>query len=84
VPDAPPSCPNPVDKIIELGRSLRVSGTPTLFFANGERAGGGKRIGAPRPDGEDAVVWDVVIIARRVELQSRLRWRAGAGILGRQ
>ena len=26
--------------MLELGRSLRVNGTPTLFFANGERAGG--------------------------------------------
>ena len=35
------SCPNPVDKVLELGRSLRVTGTPTLIFSNGERAGGG-------------------------------------------
>lgn len=48
VPDAPANCPNPVDKVLELGRSLRVTGTPTLFFANGERAGGGMELGAIR------------------------------------
>jgi thiol:disulfide interchange protein DsbC len=48
VPEAPPTCPNPVDKVLELGRSLRVTGTPTLFFANGERAGGGMELGAIR------------------------------------
>jgi thiol:disulfide interchange protein DsbC len=41
VPAGGASCPNPVDKVLELGRSLRVTGTPTLIFANGERAGGG-------------------------------------------
>ena len=48
VPEAPATCPNPVDKVLELGRSLRVTGTPTLFFANGERAGGGMELGAIR------------------------------------
>ena len=48
VPDAPANCPNPVDKVLELGRSLRVSGTPTLFFTNGERAGGGMELSAIR------------------------------------
>ena len=41
VPTAAPNCANPVDKVLELGRALRVNGTPTLFFTNGERAGGG-------------------------------------------
>jgi len=41
VPAGTAACANPVDKVLELGRSLRVRGTPTLFFANGERAGGG-------------------------------------------
>jgi len=41
VPAGGANCANPVDKVLELGRSLRVSGTPTLFFADGERAGGG-------------------------------------------
>ena len=48
VPEAAPTCPNPVDKTLDLGRSLRVNGTPTLFFANGERAGGGMEIGVLR------------------------------------
>ncbi len=38
VPTNSAACPNPVDKVLELGRSLRVNGTPTLFFPNGERA----------------------------------------------
>jgi thiol:disulfide interchange protein DsbC len=48
VPEAAPTCPNPVDKVLELGRALRVTGTPTLFFANGERAGGGMELSAIR------------------------------------
>ena len=48
VPAAAPTCANPVDKVLELGRSLRVNGTPTLFFANGERAGGGMPLGQLR------------------------------------
>ena len=48
VPAAAATCANPVDKVLELGRSLRVTGTPTLFFANGERAGGGMELGALR------------------------------------
>ena len=41
VPPASAGCANPVDKVLELGRSLRVNSTPTLYFANGERATGG-------------------------------------------
>jgi thiol:disulfide interchange protein DsbC len=48
IPPGGANCANPVDKVIELGRSLRVTGTPTLFFANGERAGGGMPIGQLR------------------------------------
>ncbi len=48
VPTAGANCANPVDKVLELGRSLRINGTPTLFFANGERAGGGMEIGQLR------------------------------------
>lgn len=44
LPAAKPDCANPVDKIVELGRSLRVNGTPTLFFTDGERAGGGMEL----------------------------------------
>jgi thiol:disulfide interchange protein DsbC len=43
------NCPNnPVDKVLELGRSMRINATPTLYFANGERAGGSLEIGALR------------------------------------
>jgi thiol:disulfide interchange protein DsbC len=48
VPSNSAACANPVDKVLELGRSLRITGTPTLFFANGERAGGGMPIGQLR------------------------------------
>jgi len=48
VPTASPNCANPVDKVLELGRSLRVNGTPTLYFANGERASGGLQVGQLR------------------------------------
>ena len=41
VPPASAGCANPLDKVLELGRSLRVNSTPTLYFANGERATGG-------------------------------------------
>jgi thiol:disulfide interchange protein DsbC len=41
VPEAPPSCANPVDKVLEAGRKLGVNSTPTLFLANGERLSGG-------------------------------------------
>jgi len=54
VPEAPATCPNPIDKVLELGRSLRVNGTPTLFFANGERTGGGMELGAIRAKLDEA------------------------------
>jgi len=41
VPGAGAKCPNPVDKLLEVGRKLRVNSTPTLFLANGERISGG-------------------------------------------
>ena len=48
VPAGGADCPNPVDKVLELGKSMRINGTPTLFFANGERAGGGLPAGQLR------------------------------------
>jgi thiol:disulfide interchange protein DsbC len=33
-------CDTPIDKNMELGRKYRVTGTPTLIFANGERVPG--------------------------------------------
>ena len=53
VPAGGANCANPVDKVLEFGRSLRVNGTPTLFFANGERAGGGMPIGQLRAKLDD-------------------------------
>jgi len=43
-PAAKPACANPVEKNLELGRSLGVNSTPTLVFANGERVAGGLKI----------------------------------------
>jgi len=40
-PTASPTCDTPVDRILELGKSLHVGSTPTLFLANGERIQGG-------------------------------------------
>jgi thiol:disulfide interchange protein DsbC len=40
-PPSPAVCSDPINKILELGRSLRIASTPTLFFANGERVNGG-------------------------------------------
>jgi thiol:disulfide interchange protein DsbC len=40
-PAAAADCDNPVEKNLELGRSLRVNSTPTLFFANGDKVAGG-------------------------------------------
>jgi thiol:disulfide interchange protein DsbC len=34
------SCPNPIDKILEFGKSKRVTGTPTMIFEDGERIPG--------------------------------------------
>ena len=48
IPASGAGCANPVDKVVELGRSLRVTGTPTLFLANGERAAAGTPIGELR------------------------------------
>jgi thiol:disulfide interchange protein DsbC len=44
VPPAAPSCPNPVDKVLDYGHKLGVNSTPTLIFANGERLAGGLRL----------------------------------------
>lgn len=40
VPDNDGKCANPVDDTVALGSKLNVSGTPTLFFANGVRIPG--------------------------------------------
>lgn len=40
VPKNDGKCANPVDATVELGQRLRISGTPTLIFANGVRVPG--------------------------------------------
>lgn len=35
------SCEAPIARLLELGRKLKVSGTPTIFFSNGRRIPGG-------------------------------------------
>jgi thiol:disulfide interchange protein DsbC len=54
VPAAGAGCANPVDRVLEFGRTLRVNGTPTLIFANGERAGGGMPLAALRTKLDEA------------------------------
>lgn len=39
-PAAPGSCDTPVDKIVAYGRQKGITGTPTLFFADGRRQTG--------------------------------------------
>jgi thiol:disulfide interchange protein DsbC len=36
------ACDNPVDKNLELGRKMRIDGTPTTFVANGQRIVGAR------------------------------------------
>lgn len=40
VPDNDGSCSTSIEKITELGRRLKVTGTPTIFFTNGKRVPG--------------------------------------------
>lgn len=37
---APESCTSPNEKVFELGRKLKITGTPTIFFADGTRIPG--------------------------------------------
>ena len=39
-PDAPAACAAPNEKVLALGQKLKVSGTPTIFFADGTRIPG--------------------------------------------
>lgn len=39
-PNAAATCDNPVERIAKLGRTYRVTGTPTLFFVDGTRVPG--------------------------------------------
>ena len=40
VPTGPTSCANPVEKNLQLGRSIGVNSTPTVILASGERVSG--------------------------------------------
>lgn len=40
IPNNDGKCDNPVDETMALGSKLRVNGTPTLFFTNGQRVPG--------------------------------------------
>ena len=40
VPKAAGTCVNPVDTLVEFGKSKQISGTPTIFFADGKRVPG--------------------------------------------
>lgn len=39
-PTAAGTCENPIDKVLAFGQKLRVTGTPTTFFEDGERQAG--------------------------------------------
>ena len=39
-PDAPAACAAPHEKVLALGQKLKVTGTPTIFFADGSRIPG--------------------------------------------
>lgn len=39
-PAAPANCTNPNDKVLALGRKMRIEGTPAIFFADGTRIPG--------------------------------------------
>lgn len=41
VPTAKADCDTPVERVLDLGRSLGINSTPTLFLASGERIRGG-------------------------------------------
>ena len=39
-PQAAPDCENPIEKLVEVGRRLGASATPTWFLESGERYSG--------------------------------------------
>lgn len=43
-PQAPTDCDNPIEKLIEYGRKLGATSTPTWFLENGERYSGALRL----------------------------------------
>jgi thiol:disulfide interchange protein DsbC len=55
VPAGKADCDAPIERVLELGRSLGVNSTPTLFFATGERARGGLHAADLRAKLDEAV-----------------------------
>jgi len=49
------ACETPLEKNLELGRSLRITSTPTFILANGERVSGGMQAGDFREILDDAL-----------------------------
>jgi thiol:disulfide interchange protein DsbC len=49
------ACETPIQKNLDLGRSLRVNSTPTLIFPNGERVSGGLQAADLREMLDDAL-----------------------------
>ncbi|MBL0143629.1 MAG: DsbC family protein [Betaproteobacteria bacterium] len=45
-PDGATNCENPIDKLVAYGREKRITGTPTIFFEDGERVPGAMPIAA--------------------------------------
>jgi thiol:disulfide interchange protein DsbC len=43
---AAPACENPIDKVLAFGHEKRITGTPTIFFEDGERVPGAMPIAA--------------------------------------
>jgi len=39
-PTAPGGCDTPIDKILAFGKQKNINGTPTMFFADGQRVPG--------------------------------------------
>ena len=54
VPAGKTDCETPIERVLELGRSLGVNSTPTLFFTTGERARGGLHLPDLRAKLDDA------------------------------
>jgi thiol:disulfide interchange protein DsbC len=44
VPDARTDCGAPIERVLDLGRSLGVNSTPTVFFTTGDRVRGGMHV----------------------------------------
>ena len=45
-PAAPANCTSPHTRVLELGKKLKVTGTPTIFFTDGSRVPGAIEVSA--------------------------------------